>query len=352
MEFIAETLGEPRLAVAAAMAALGVVFGAVSGASQFCLFGGVREAAHGEGRHRLCAFFAGAAAALAFTQAAVAGGALDLSGAMFLSVPPSAPAMVLGGALFGIGAAMTRGCAGRLTILAAEGNLRALVVIVVVGLFGYMTMRGALAPARLSLEAFGRPSAPWPDLVTLAGLGRSARFTVAALAGALALWLASRAGLRRGVGAIAIGGVVAGAWLVSARLGNDGFEALPLWAPSFIAPLGNGVVFLLTYTGARVDAGAAFVCGVLLGSFLAAQAGRRAALVGFEHPGQMLRYLAGGALMGFGGVMALGCSTGQGLSGLSTLAPASLLALAAIVAGMWAGARLDGRRAGPRGRSS
>ena len=63
----------------------------------------------------------------------------------------------------------------------------------------------------------------------------------------------------------------------------------------------------------------------------------------FETPRQTVRYLAGGALMGFGGVMALGCSTGQGLSGVSTLAPASFLALAAIIAGMWAGVAMDAR---------
>ena len=336
---------EPRLAVAAAMLALGVVFGALSESSQFCLQGGVREARQGEGAGRLRAFFAGALAALAITQGLVAAGALDLSGAMQLTAAAAAPAIAIGGFLFGVGAALTRGCAGRLTILAATGNLRALVVIIVVGLFGYMAMRGLLAPARLALEGFVRPAGPTPDLASLAGWGASGRFALAGAALAGALWLAARAGGWRGLGALLIGAVVAATWAASAWLGDDGFDKLAPWAPSFIAPLGNGLVFLLTYTGARVDAGAAFIAGVLLGAFVSAQAGGRARLVSFETPRQTVRYLAGGALMGFGGVMALGCSTGQGLSGVSTLAPASFLALASIIAGVWAGVAMDARTA-------
>jgi uncharacterized membrane protein YedE/YeeE len=102
---------------------------------------------------------------------------------------------------------------------------------------------------------------------------------------------------------------------------------------------------VLTYTGAKIDAGVAFLCGVLIGAFLSSWAGGRAKLVSFESPRQTLRYLCGGVLMGFGGVLAIGCSTGQGLSGLSTLAPASFVAIAAICAGMWAGVSYDLRGA-------
>lgn len=336
---------EPRLMVAAAMLLVGVVFGALAESSQFCLLGGFRDAAQGQGRARLCAFAAGALAAMAVTQALVGLGHLDLSTSLYLSAIASPLAVALGGFLFGLGAAMTRGCAGRLTILTATGNLRALIVVIVVAIAGYATMRGLLAPVRTEIEAFGRPAAAQADLATTMGLGGGARLALALAAGAGALALARMAGLYRGLAALAIGALIAGSWAASAVLGDDGFDKLAPWSPSFISPLSGGLIYVLTYTGARLDAGVAFLCGVLIGAFASALAGKRAALVSFESPRQTLRYLSGGLLMGFGGVMAIGCSTGQGLSGLSTLAPASFIAIAAIAGGMWAGVALDERSA-------
>lgn len=338
-------LSEPRLAVAAATLVAGLLFGAFAESSQFCLLGGMRDAAEGQGRSRLAAFAVAALAAVAVTQALVGFGYLDLQTSLYLAAVAALPAVAIGGFLFGVGAAMTRGCAGRLTILSATGNLRALLVIVVVGLAGYATMRGLLAPARTELESYARPAAAQADLITGAGLGESARIALALIAGLAALALARVAGVWRGVAALAIGALIAGSWGASAVLGDDGFDKLAPWAPSFIAPLGNGLLYVLTYTGARLDAGITFLAGVLIGAFLSSLAGGRAKLVSFESPRQTVRYLSGGVLMGFGGVMAIGCSTGQGLSGLSTLAPASLVAISAIAAGMWAGVAYETRSA-------
>jgi len=354
LESLFSFFGEPRLLVAAAALGLGLAFGALAESSQFCLLGGVREARGGaaggaagkESGVRLAAFLAAALAGLAATQALVGAGALDLSGSVYLASSIALHAVLLGGFLFGLGAALTRGCAGRLTILAATGNLRAMIVILVVAIAGYATMRGILSPVRVSVEGLGAASTQ-RDLAAILGLDGSGRFFVAAIAAAGAVWFALRAGLWRGVAGLLIGLVIAGGWAASGVLGDDGFEKHAPWAPSFIAPLGRGLAYLMTYTGARIDAGVAFAAGVLGGAFLSSLAGGRAGLTSFESPRQTLRYLAGGLLMGFGGVMAIGCSTGQGLSGVSTLAPASLMALAAIAAGMWSGVAIDARASQP-----
>lgn len=338
-------LSEPRLLVAAATLIAGVAFGALAESSQFCLLGGMRDNAEGRGSSRLAAFGAGALAAVAVTQTLVGLGHLDLASSIYLSAVAALPAIAIGGFIFGIGAALTRGCAGRLTILSATGNLRALVVIFVVAIAGYATMRGLLAPVRTGLEAFARPAAAQPDLVTGAGLGDGVRLALALAAGIGALALVRIAGLLRGVAALAIGGLIAGSWAASSILGDDGFDKLAPWSPSFINPLSSSLLYVLTYTGARIDAGVTFLGGVLIGAFVSSLAGRRAKLVSFESPRQTVRYLSGGLLMGFGGVMAIGCSTGQGLSGLSTLAPASFVAIAAIAAGMWAGVAFETRGA-------
>ena len=327
-------LSEPRLLVAAATLVTGVAFGALAESSQFCLLGGLRDTAEGRGQSRLAAFGAGALAAVAVTQALVGLGYLDLSTSLYLSAAAALPAVAIGGFIFGLGAALTRGCAGRLTILSATGNLRALVVILVVAVAGYATMRGVLAPVRTGIEAFARPDGARPDILTSAGLGDGVRLALALAAGIAAIALVRIAGLLRGVAALAIGSLIAASWAASTILGDDGFDKLAPWSPSFINPLSSSLLYVLTYTGARLDAGVTFLGGVLIGAFLSSLAGRRAKLVSFETPRQTARYLSGGVLMGFGGVMAIGCSTGQGLSGLSTLAPASFVAIAAIAAGM------------------
>jgi uncharacterized membrane protein YedE/YeeE len=336
---------EPGQAVALAALLIGIAFGILSESSQFCLLGGLREARHGQGRQRLAAFGVAALAALAFTQIAVGLGYADVTGSVYLSGATSVIAVIVGGLLFGLGAVLTRGCAGRLAVLAPTGNLRALVAIIVLGLMAYATMRGILAPLRLRIEAFGR----WPahsDALSAWGLASESSHVVIGVIGLIvAASLLPLAGARRGLAALGIGIVVTLGWIASTQLGDDGFEKIQPWSAAFVSPLGNGLVYLITYTGSKIDFGIAFIGGVLVGAFASAQLSRRVRLVTFESPRQTVRTLAGATLMGIGGVMALGCTTGQGLSGVSTLAPMSFAALASIAAGMWLGLAFETRRA-------
>ena len=73
--------------------------------------------------------------------------------------------------------------------------------------------------------------------------------------------------------------------------------------------------------------------GIVLGSLAYALASRTFRWEGFAGPEDTANHVIGGILMGFGGVTALGCTIGQGLSGISTLALGSVLAFFAIVAG-------------------
>ena len=338
-EFFSALFPSPLLAVSAAAAILGVLFGILAESSQLCLLGGMREARDGKSQRRLASYGIAVLAALAATQALVAAGLLDLSASVYLATVTALPAVVIGGLLFGFGAALTRGCAGRLTILAATGNLRALLVVVVLGLVAYATMRGILAPVRLPIEDIAKPAKAYADLGS--SLGANGRFIIAALASLASLALLRRAGWKLGLAAIAIGLTIAAGWFASARLGDDGFDKLQPWSAAFVAPIGNGLQYLLTFTGSKINFGIAFAGGVLGGAFVSALIGGRLKLQSFETPRQTLRYLAGASLMGFGGILALGCTTGQGMSGIATLAPASFVALAAIATGMWAGLLYD-----------
>ncbi len=135
------------------------------------------------------------------------------------------------------------------------------------------------------------------------------------------------------VAAAAIGLLIPAGWLITGVLDQDDFDPVPLQSLTFTAPLADSIQYVMTFTGAQINFGIALVFGVVAGSFISAVQGGRMYLVGFEEPEQMVRYLGGAALMGIGSVMSLGCTIGQGLSGVSTLSLASILALMAICAG-------------------
>jgi len=102
---------------------------------------------------------------------------------------------------------------------------------------------------------------------------------------------------------------------------------------TFVAPTGDSLQYLMTYTGSTIKFGIAAVGGVILGSFLYAVLTRKFRVETFVVRGDMVRHILGGMLMGFGGVLAMGCTVGQGITGMSTLALGSLMALFSIVFG-------------------
>jgi hypothetical protein len=128
--------------------------------------------------------------------------------------------------------------------------------------------------------------------------------------------------------------VVAG-WYATGVLGADDFDPAPLESLTFIAPVANTINFAMLATGISLSFGVTVVAGVFLGALFSALVTRTANLEGFTRPVSMLRYMGGGALMGIGGALALGCSIGQGLTGLSTLALGSFLAAGGILGGAW-----------------
>ncbi len=135
------------------------------------------------------------------------------------------------------------------------------------------------------------------------------------------------------VSGLVIGLLVVGGWLVTGWLGFDEFDPKPVSSLTFISPIGESIQFLMIATGMKPTFGIAIVSGVLAGSFLTAAIKGQLRIEGFHQPRDILRYMAGGGLMGVGGALAMGCSVGQGLTGLSTLSLHSVLAAVSIVIG-------------------
>ena len=218
----------------------------------------------------------------------------------------------------------------------------------VLGIFAYMTLRGLLGLARITfiestnanLASVGLRTQGVPDLLA-ASTGLSLpglRWVVAAAAVLGLLWYCFKDAEFRASPANVLGGAIIGAlipvgWAITGIIGVDDFDPVPLASFTFVAPIGESLMYLMIFTGTSVNFGIAAVGGVILGAFLMAIATRSFRVEAFTDRNDLLRHIAGGALMGTGGVLALGCTIGQGITGLSTLALGSVLAVLSIVAG-------------------
>jgi uncharacterized membrane protein YedE/YeeE len=320
-------------AVAWGGAAIGFVFGFVGLRIGFCLTSALRSFWTGGERRGLALFAIALAVAIVGSQSLDALGVVSLDRSIYRQPTLAWPVTAVGGLLFGYGMMLANGCGSRALMLLAGGNLRSFVVLVSLGIAAYATLTGVLAPVRVAViaaTAGPAPSAPegllrW--LVT--GVAVAALLAFAASTGSL------RANLAPALGAAVIGLLVPAGWLITGVLGADEFDPTPLASVTFVAPIGEALQYLMLASGLRLGFGTATVAGVLVGAAVGALFMGKPELRGFDSPQQMVRAMAGGVLMGVGGALALGCSIGQGLTGLSTLTPGSALAAGGIVIGAY-----------------
>jgi uncharacterized membrane protein YedE/YeeE len=327
---------------------IGLVYGAVGLLSGFCMMSSLRGW-WGEGDSRLVRTYALAmGVAIASSQLLAARGFVDLGKSIYLQPTFSAPLMFFGGALFGYGMVLSNGCGSRALVLLGRGNLRSFVVVIVLGIVAEMTLKGLIAPARIAMVQVSQTTAvanSLPALLSGLGLsGISARMLAASVtSAALVIFAFAHAPFRRSPGQIAaglvVGVLIAAGWYATGYLGADDFNPTPVTSLTFIAPIADALQYVMLSTGLTLNFGIATVGGVFAGSLVTALVTKRFHLEGFQSPRHMLRSAFGAALMGTGGVMAFGCSIGQGLTGLSTLALASFVAVAGILLGTAAGLR-------------
>jgi hypothetical protein len=264
---------------------------------------------------------------------------------------------LLGGAMFGFGMVLASGCGSKNLLRLGSGNLKALVVVVVLGLAGYATLRGITGVLRVNtVEKVHFELATGQDLpsIAAAAFGLPTATVALALGAALALvlllWVLSKPEGRSGevlAGGLGIGAVIVAVWWVSGRLGyvpEDpntlepaflGTNSRRMESLSMVAPVAYTLDWLLFFsdTSRTLTLGILSVVGLALGAFIVSLFDRSFRWEGFGSIEDLANHLAGAVLMGVGGVVAMGCTVGQGLSGLSTLSLGSFIALAGIVAG-------------------
>ncbi len=330
---------------------VGLIFGAVVQRTNFCAMGGISDLVLlGDGR-RFRAWLLAIAVAIIGTQALYFAGIVDIDKSMYLSPNLGWLGAVIGGLMFGFGMTQTGGCASKNLVRLGGGNLKSFIVVVVLGIFAYMTSRGLLALPRLQIEATnidltvrGLRNQSLGEMAG-AAVGVPAVYGRAVVAAVVALLFVGICfkdkGFRRSVPNIVAGVVIGlaavGGWLVTGVLGADEFNPTPVSSITFVAPAGDSLQYLMTYTGSTINFGIAVLGGVIAGSFLAATATGTFNVETFTERGDLVRHLGGAMLMGAGGVMALGCTIGQGITGMSTLSIGSLIAWLSIMSGGYLG---------------
>ena len=340
---------EPVYRVAMLSFLIGIVFGAVVNKTNFCTMGAVSDWINMGNKGRLRAWFLAIGIAILATQALQFKGIIDLSGAIYLTPNFGWLGYLLGGFVFGIGMTLASGCGQRTLVRVGGGNMKSLVVMILLGLTAYMTMRGLLALVRvnvievtnISLAAKSISDQGIGTIISsVLGLENNVlinRIVALLLGGGLVVYAFLGRELRRSfdniLAGLTIGLIISAGWYVTGVVGFDDFEPVRLESYTFIAPTGQGLMYLMTFTGTTINFGVAAVYGVVLGSFLYAILTGKFRLEAFTNQSDMIRHMLGGVFMGFGGVLALGCTIGQGVSGMSTLALGSLLSLISIIFG-------------------
>lgn len=313
---------------------IGLFFGFFAHRSRFCMRSAVIEFARGTHEGKLTAWLFTFSTAVLLTQGLIVAGALDVRDARQLAARGSLSGAAIGGALFGAGMILARGCSSRLLVLAAQGNLRALLSGLVFAVTAQSALSGLLSPLRLAVAGWWTvEGGSARDLLVLTGWGHTGGLLFGAVWLAAALFWGWRQRVRfwGWFGAAGVGVMVALAWLTTYKISRAAFDlVIPIQSLSFTGPAADTLMLVLSPPGQALKFDLGLVPGVALGAFLSAALWRELKLEGFRGGQSMRRYIAGAVLMGFGGMLAGGCAVGAGVSGAAVFTMTSWVTLCAI----------------------
>lgn len=345
--------------------AIALVMGAVANKTNFCTMGAVSDWVNMGDTGRMRAWLLAMAVATAGVLLLEATGKATIGSATF---PPYRTAnfawlrYLLGGLLFGIGMTLASGCGNKTLVRVGTGNLKSLVVLAIASVCAYLMLwtdfyakvfHVWIAPTAIGLDQHGIRSQALGDV--LAGLiGISDARTVGMVvgwllvAGVTAFVFAARdfresfdtvlGGVVIGLAVVAgwylTGGAIGQAWKEFAEMATTPPSRVEVQSFTFISPMGDTLRYLMSPGKLElVNFGVLALTGVIAGSFIYAVVTRSFRIEWFANRGDFLNHAVGGVLMGIGGVLSMGCTIGQAITGVSTLAIGSLLTFAAIVAG-------------------
>lgn len=352
MDFVPliDRFGEPATAALIGLA-LGLGFGFLAERTGFCTRSAALEISNGRRGNMLPIWLIAFATTVLLTQGLIAWDLLSVRDTRFFGTAQSLSGAVIGGGLFGVGMVLARGCASRLLVLGVSGNLRALFSIAIIAATAWATYQGPLVSIRNAAASLLMTSSIGTNELAVAlntGTGTGLAVGAALAVLALGVAFARRLRIRHLLGGLAIGALIPAGWYLTYQYSLQVFEPVQADSLSYMRPLAN----TLNYVGSggsesflSTDVG--LIAGTVIGALVASLAFGSFRIRTFAEAGapHWLRYVAGSVLMGFGGILAVGCTVGAGFTGGAVLAVSALIALASMVlSAMLADKVIDGNR--------
>ncbi|MCG8272612.1 YeeE/YedE family protein [Aquamicrobium sp. NLF2-7] len=321
----------------------GILLGFVARANHFCTMSALERMWYADDSRGVRTWMLAAATAMIVTQSLQALGMVDTQSSFYIHSSFAWVGAIAGGLAFGIGMALVGTCSFGALVRLGGGSLRSLIVLIVLGLAAMSAQKGLVAQARVALSdnhAIDLSEMGGQSIGALASWwsGHDLTLTIALVAGlAMLCWIFNERRYRSHTGSIltglTIGLIITFGWWATTYASEHSFEVVQIEAGSFVVPVADTILHAITFTGVVPDYGVGLVLGVIGGAAACAAWKRDVRWEACDDARELGRHIAGGALMGFGGVFAMGCTIGQGVTGVSALAISAPLVLASIFLG-------------------
>lgn len=321
---------------------VGILLGLCARLGDFCTLGALETALIGRDFRRIHVWSLALGVAIISSHLAGAWALFDINRTLYHSIAWNPVASVAGGLMFGYGMAMAGNCGFGALVRAGDGDIRSILIVVVLGIATYATLAGPLAP----LRNFVFPQTDQQDHTGIAE-------ALSVLTGLDPVWPAAALGLALIAGGIrhsrvrqspltiicaaGVGLSVTLAFVGTSLVAEASMEAVAVEGPSYTAPVGRTILYLMTATGTLPSFSVGLVFGTLFGAAAGSLWRRSFRWEACDDPRELGRQLGGAIMMGIGGVIAMGCTIGQGLTATALLAWSGPVTLVAITAGAWVG---------------
>jgi uncharacterized membrane protein YedE/YeeE len=320
---------------------LGGAFGFVARRGRFCTLGAIEDSVYANDTRRLRTWLVAIGVAVIGVHLLESFGELDLTKSIYTGSRLEFGALIIGGLIFGFGMALNGTCGMGTLRQIGGGDLRAVITFLVMGVTAMMTMRGLTGVARVAVTdplAVDLGASATQRLPLLAGLSGQGVTIAAILIGlGIAVFAFAHRGFRASprfaVTGILIGLIVVAGWWATGVAGYDSFDTRRIESFTFVGPLGDTLLYGMLSTALSLDFPIGAVIGFVIGAYLAAVSDGSFRWQIPASAAEFKRRLIGAFMMGFGGITALGCTIGQGVTGVSTLSVGSVIAIVSIVAG-------------------
>lgn len=324
----------------------GLLLGLAARLGRFCTMGAIEDLLYGGSDTRMRMWVLAIGVAIFGTFGLSALGVMATETSYYLSIRWMPVASILGGLVFGYGMALAGNCGYGSIARLGGGDMRAFVIVLVMGVSAYVVLSGPLAPLRIWLfpqqdvvhdmpPGIAHLLSSWSGIsVNILGMGIGALICLGALS--------SRRFITEGRGifwAVVVGLAITSGWAGSYWVATTGFADIPVVSHSFSAPVGESLLFFMTASARAPSFAVGSVAGVIGGAFIGSLIKGHFRWEACEDPRELRRQITGAALMGAGAVVALGCTIGQGLSAFSVLAFSAPVTFLAIFAGAAFGLR-------------